>query len=202
MVGTTDILIISNPVSTFVYKLSLHNQQVTTFADHRPHEVGDISINERDEVFVSTATPDIVVLNQSGTTIRKVTIGSETIMLVVCLSSGRPCAVQTIGGRWTDRKIKITDESGTVIQTWTGELNNGQKVGSKGLWKMSCDKYDKVFVPDFSKNQVYVLPRDGKQAVCLLDWRHGVVQPTVVGVDTCGDVWIGCFDGTVHVMRL
>ncbi|XP_021352308.1 uncharacterized protein LOC110449644 [Mizuhopecten yessoensis] len=202
MVGTTDILMTSDPISTFVYKLSLHNKQVTTFADIRPHDAWDISINEKDEVFVSTATPDIVVLNQSGTLVRKVSIGSETIRYIVCLSSLRLCVVQEIGESLTERNIKITDESGTVIQTWTGDLNNGKKVGSMNLWKMSCDKYDGVFVPDISNNQVYVLPRDGKQAVCLLDQRHGVVKPTAVGVDTCGNVWIGCNDGSVHVMRL
>ncbi|XP_021357038.1 uncharacterized protein LOC110452714 [Mizuhopecten yessoensis] len=191
MVGTTDILITSNSGSTFVYKLSLHNKQVTTFADIKPHEAYDVSINERDEVFVSTNTPDIVVLNQSGTIVRKVTIGSETIRYVVCLSSGRLCVVQNVGERFTERKIKITDESGTVIQTWTGELDNGLKVGSMYLLKMSCDKFDRVFVPDIRNNQVYVLPRDGKQAVCLLDRRHGVVKPAAMDVDTCGNVWIG-----------
>ncbi|XP_021352301.1 uncharacterized protein LOC110449641 [Mizuhopecten yessoensis] len=202
MVGTKDILMTSNPICTFVYKLSLHNKQVTTFADIRPHKARDISINEKDEVFVSTDTPDIVVLNQSGTVIRKVSIGSEIIRYVVCLSSGRLCVVQTIGGSWTDRNINITDESGTVIQTWTGELDNGQKVGSMQLCKMSFDKRDRVFVPDYKNNQVYILPRDGKQAVCLLDQRHGELEPTAVGVDTCGNVWVGCYDGTVHVMGL
>ncbi|XP_021352324.1 transcription intermediary factor 1-alpha-like [Mizuhopecten yessoensis] len=202
MVGATDILMTSYPHSTFVYNLSLLDKDVTIFADIRTHDAYDISINKRDEVFVSTSTPDMVVLNQSGTIVRKVTIGSETIMFVVCLSPGCLCVVQTIGGRLYDRNIKITDESGTVIQTWTGEVNNGQQVGSMNLWKMSCDKYDRVFVPDISNNQVYVLPRDGKQAVCLLDQKHGVMEPTAVGVDTWGNVWIGCNDGTVHVMRL
>ncbi|XP_021341187.1 uncharacterized protein LOC110442078 [Mizuhopecten yessoensis] len=200
MVGTTDILMTSNPRSTFVYKLSLHNKQVTTFADIRPHDACDVSINERGEVFVITHTPDIVVLDHSGTIIRKVTTRSKTIGYVVSLSSGRLCVVQAIGVSSTDRNILITDESGAVIQTWTGELDNGQKVGSMNLRKMSCDKYDRVFVPDNHNSQVYVLPRDGKQAMCLLDRTHGVVKPAAVGVDTCGNVWIGCEDGTVHVM--
>ncbi|XP_021352302.1 uncharacterized protein LOC110449642 [Mizuhopecten yessoensis] len=202
MVGTTDILMTSYPFSTFIYKLSLINKQVTTFADIKPHEPRDISINERGEVFVSTGTSDIVVLNQSGTVIRKVIIGSETIRYVVCLSSRRMCVVQAIRESRTDRNIKITDESGTAIQTWTGELDNDQKVGSKQLCKMSCDKYDRVFVPDYKNNQVYVLPRDGTQVVCLLDQKCGVIKPTAVGVDTCGNVWIGGGDGTVHVMGL
>ncbi|XP_021352323.1 uncharacterized protein LOC110449651 [Mizuhopecten yessoensis] len=202
MVGTTDILITSYDVCTYVYKLSLHNKQVTTFADIKPHRARDISINERDEVFVSTFTPDIVVLNQSGTIIRKVSIGSEIIRYVVGLSPERLCVVQTIGGSLSDRNIKITDELGTVILQWTGELNNGQTVGSMRLCKMSCDKYDRLFVPDYKNNQVYVLQRDGKKAVCLLDQKHGVVKPTAVGLDTCGNVWIGCSYGTVHVMGL
>ncbi|OWF48689.1 E3 ubiquitin-protein ligase TRIM33-like [Mizuhopecten yessoensis] len=52
MVGTTDILMTSNPRSTFVYKLSLHNKQVTTFADIRSHNLCDISINKREEVLL------------------------------------------------------------------------------------------------------------------------------------------------------
>ncbi|XP_021357121.1 uncharacterized protein LOC110452769 [Mizuhopecten yessoensis] len=195
MVGTTDILMTSYPCSIYVYKLSLHNKQVTTFADIKPHTAFDISINERDEVFVSTDTPDIVVLNQSGTIVRKVTCGMEG-RYITCLSSG-DIAVSNVSN-----VSIITDRSGTINYKWSGELYNGQTVGSRNLCRISCDKYDRLFVPDYTNNQVHVLPRDSTQATCLLDQKHGVVNPTAVAVDTCGDVWIGCLDGTVHVMRL
>ncbi|XP_021357123.1 uncharacterized protein LOC110452771, partial [Mizuhopecten yessoensis] len=195
MVGTTDILMTSNEPRTFVYKLSLHNKEVTTFADIRPHKARDISINERGEVFVSTASPDIVVLNQSGTIVRKMACGMNG-RCITCLSSGY-IAVSDLSN-----VSIVTDSSGKTKYKWTGELNNGQQVGSRDLCKMSCDKYDRLFVPDYTNNQVHVLPRDSTQATCLLDQKHGVISPTAVAVDTCGNVWIGCEDGTVHVMRL
>ncbi|XP_021357134.1 uncharacterized protein LOC110452782 [Mizuhopecten yessoensis] len=195
MVGTTDILMSCSDDSTFVYKLSLHNTQVTTFADIKPHEPHDISINERDEVFVSTNTPDIVVLNQSGTIVRKVTCGMNG-RFITCLSSG-DIAVSD----YTNVSI-ITDRSGTTKYKWTGELNNGHNVGSRSLHNISRDKYNRLLVLDYKNDQVYVLPRDSTQATCLLDEKHGVVSPTAVGVDKCGNVWIGCLNGTVHVMRL
>ncbi|XP_021357070.1 uncharacterized protein LOC110452743 [Mizuhopecten yessoensis] len=195
MVGTTDILITSNPISTFVYKLSLHNKQVKTLADIGPHKAYDISINERDEVFVSTRTLAIVVLNQSGTIVRKVACGMNGLN-ITCLSSGDIAVSDSVN------VLIITDRSGTTKYKWSGELNNGQQVGSRNLCKMSCDKYDRLFVPDYTNNQVYVPKRDSRQATCLLDQKHGVYYPTAVAVDTYGNVWVGCVDGTVHVMRL
>ncbi|XP_021357059.1 uncharacterized protein LOC110452738 [Mizuhopecten yessoensis] len=195
MVGTTDIFMTSYNDSTFVYKISLHNKQVTTFANIRPHTAFDISINERDEVCVSTNTPDIVVLNQSGTIVRKVTCGMKG-WRITCLSSG-DIAVSD----FTNVSI-ITDRSGTTKYKWTVEINNGQNDGNRAFHKMSRDKYDRLFVPDSYNNLVHVLPRDSSQATCFLDQKHGVIEPTVAGVDTCGNVWIGCSYGTVHVMRL
>ncbi|XP_021357129.1 uncharacterized protein LOC110452778 [Mizuhopecten yessoensis] len=195
MIKTTDILMTGIPFGTHVYKLSLSNKQVTTFADIRPHKAYDISINDRDEVFVSTGTPDIVILNQSGTIVRKMTCGMDG-RFITCLSSG-DIAVSDY-----DNVSIITDSSDTTKYKWTGELNNGQKVGRCNLYNMSCDKYDRLLIPDFNNNQVYVLQGDGTQATCLLDQRLGVIQPTAVGVETCGNVWIGCDDGTVHVMGL
>ncbi|XP_021361929.1 uncharacterized protein LOC110455847 [Mizuhopecten yessoensis] len=196
MFGTANILMTSCPASTFVYKLSLHNKQVTTFADIGPHKALDISINEWDEVVVSTYTPDIVVLNQSGTIVRKVPCGMNG-WCIACLSSGNVAVITS-----SQDSLSITGKSCTVQHTWTGEINKGPNVGQMQLNKMSRDKYDRLFVPDVSNNQVYVLPRDGTQATCLLDQKHGVVEPTAVGVDTCGNAWIGCRYGTVHVMRL
>ncbi|XP_021357110.1 uncharacterized protein LOC110452762 [Mizuhopecten yessoensis] len=195
MHGTTDILMTSYHDSTVVYKLSLHNKQVTTFADIRPHAAYDISINKMDEVFVTTTTPDMVILNQSGTIVRKMTCGMDG-RFITCLSSG------DIAVSDCDNVSIITDSSGTTKYKWTGELNNGQKVGSRGFRKMSRDKYDRLFVPDYTNNQVYVLPRDSTQATCLLEQKYGVSRPKAVGVDKCGNVWIGCRDGTVHVMGL
>ncbi|XP_060074438.1 uncharacterized protein LOC132554153 [Ylistrum balloti] len=199
MIGTTDVLITSNPCSTFVYKLSLHNKQVTTFADTSPHQARDIS-NKIGEVLVCIATLDIVVLNQSGTIVRTFYCWKDRSFNITSLSSGR---LGVVVGDWGSREIIITDESyNTVKQRWTGELDNGRTARDIFLRKMSCDEYDRLFIPDYRNNQVYVLPSDEKQAKCLLDQKHGVVKPTAVSVDKFGNVWIGCMDGTVHVMLL
>ncbi|XP_021357125.1 uncharacterized protein LOC110452773 [Mizuhopecten yessoensis] len=195
-VGTTDILMTSNPPSTFVYKISLNNKLLTTFADIRPHKAYDISINEKDEVFVSTGTPVIVVLNHSGTIVRKVPCGTDG-KCITCLSSGNIAVSDHF-----DISI-ITDSFGTTKYKWSGENNSSSKPIIRNLFKMSRDKYDRLFVPDSYNNQVYVLPGDSTQATCLINWTFlKVNEPTAVGVDTCGNVWIGCVNGKVHVIKL
>lgn len=87
LVGTTDILMTSNPITTFASKLSIHDKQVTTFADISPLYVCDLSIHQTGEVYVRTGTPEIVVLNRSGTIVRKVTF-TENVMNIACMSAG------------------------------------------------------------------------------------------------------------------
>ncbi|XP_033762217.1 uncharacterized protein LOC117343808 [Pecten maximus] len=194
----TGILMTSYPNSSFVYKLLLHNRQVR-FTDISPHEARDISINKTGEVCVSTGT-DIIVLDLSGTTVRKLTC-SDYGLDIFYLSSA--IAVSECRDNFIARKVIIREtHSGATIHTWSGELDNGQKATSMHLCKMACDKDDRLFVPDFENHQVYVLPRNGSRATCLLDQSHGVVNPMAVGVDASGHVWIGCNNGTVHVMHL
>ncbi|OWF52279.1 uncharacterized protein LOC110447965 [Mizuhopecten yessoensis] len=201
MVGQTDILMTSIPSDGFVYKLSRCTKQVTVFAHIDQREIQDISINEIGEVLISNNTSEIVVLNQSGKVSRKFTCGFSGLN-ITCLSSRRLGITVHVTDRFVAENLMITDESGLVLQTWTGELRSGQKIRSKHLCKMSCDKYDRLYIPDYKNNQVYVLPKDSRMASCLLDKTHLVIRPTVVEVDMCGHVWIGCMDGTVHIMQL
>ncbi|OWF46343.1 Transcription intermediary factor 1-alpha [Mizuhopecten yessoensis] len=195
LIGTTNILLTSYDESSFVYKLTLRNKQVTTFADIRPHKACDISINEMDEVFVGTGTLDIVVLDKSGKALTKLSCEMKA-WSIASLSSGDMAVIDV------NNVLVIIDSSGKTKFEWTGELDNGQKVDDADLYQVSRDKYDRVFVPDSLHNQVYVLSRDGKQAVCLLDKKYRVTNPLAVGVDTCGHVWIGGANGIVHVMQL
>ncbi|XP_060076522.1 uncharacterized protein LOC132556147 [Ylistrum balloti] len=199
MVGTTDVLITQDPCRTSIYKVSLQNKKLTTFANISPHHARDISINKTGEVFVTTGTPDIVVLNQSGTTARKFSCGLDKSLYISCLSSGH---LGVMGDGHAGRHIILIDESGTAIHRWTGELDNGQKARDMFLCNITCDKYNRLFIPDLYNNQVYVLSSGKKQARCILDQKYGIDNPLVVSVNTCGNVWIGCRDGTVHVMRL
>ncbi|XP_069129316.1 uncharacterized protein [Argopecten irradians] len=200
LVRTTDILMTSIPVSTFVYKLSLHNKQVTIFANIGSHKACDLSIHQTGEVYISTKTPDIVILNQSGAIVRKVTCTRNGIY-IACTSAGIAVSSGIDYMDYIASNISIIDTSGTTLQTWSGELDNNQTASDMHLCKMSCDRYDRLFVPDLN-NKVYVLPRTCTRATCLLDRKHGVVKPTALEVDTCGDVWIGCHGGTVHVIKL
>ncbi|XP_033756597.1 uncharacterized protein LOC117339231 [Pecten maximus] len=200
MVGTTDILLTRDPPSVFVYKLSLHSKEVTTFADISPYRACDVSINRTGEVFVSTMTTAILVLNQSGTIVRKVICDMVKAVFITCLPSGRLGVV--VRDETKKKELIIIDESGKVIHKWSGDLDNGQKGLGTYSFKISCDMYDRVFVQDPDNNQVYVIPSDGSMARCLLDKTHGVVSPTAARVDARGDVWIGCENGTVHVLQL
>ncbi|XP_069131421.1 uncharacterized protein [Argopecten irradians] len=149
MVGTTDILMTSYPTTTFVYKLSLHNKQVTIYADISPHNARYISINQTGDVYVSTVKWDIVVLNQSSRIVTKVSC-TEKGMYIACMSAGIDAST---GKEYIASDVSIIDESGTTLQTWSGELDNGQTATDKHLCKMSCDRYDRLFVPDLRNHQ-------------------------------------------------
>ncbi|XP_033746854.1 uncharacterized protein LOC117332075 [Pecten maximus] len=191
------LLVTLQDQSPLIYKLS-EDRRVTTFADTSPLKSCSISVSNTDEVFVSTDTTTILVLNMSGDKVRQLSCGQGESR-IVSLTGGN-VAVTTGGGFCQD--LNIIDRSGQIIHTWSGELDNGQKLSQTNQNSIACDKYDRVFVPDLYTNQVYVISRNERKANCILDERHGVQHPKAVGVDRCGHVWIGCRDGTVHVMQL
>ncbi|OWF35690.1 uncharacterized protein LOC110442626 [Mizuhopecten yessoensis] len=199
MLGSTDILITRYGKWTSLYKLTLHTRCVTEFADISPHTPRDISINESGEVFVSTGAPTIVVLDYSGNIIKQFPSGTKG-WDVACLSAGGLAV--SVSKKFHSEEILFQTNDGKISNKWAGDLENGKNVEKMHLCKMSRDRHDRLFVPDFNNNQVYVLSGNGMLAACLLEEKHGVEGPTAVGVDTCGDVWVGCGDGTVHVMRL
>ncbi|XP_033748929.1 uncharacterized protein LOC117333639 [Pecten maximus] len=183
--------------SPLIHKLS-EDRRVTTFADIRPLKAGGISVSDTDEVFVSTTTTTILVLNMSGDKVRQLSCGLDWCR-VVCLTGGN-VAVTTGGGYC--KELNIVNKLGQIIHTWSGELDNGQKLSQTRQNSIACDRYDRVFVPDLDTHQVYVISRNERKAKCILDEKHRVRHPMAVGVDRCGHVWIGCVDGTVHIMQL
>ncbi|XP_033747552.1 uncharacterized protein LOC117332667 [Pecten maximus] len=183
--------------SALIHKLS-EDRRVTTFADISPLKAHSIGVRDTDEVFVSTDTATILVLNMSGEKVRQLSYGQDWCR-VLCLTGGN-VAVSTGDGFCQD--LNIIDKSGQIIHTWSGELDNGQTLSGTIQNSIACDKYDRVFVPDLDTNQVYVISRNEEKANCILDEKHGVRHSVAVGVDRCGHVWIGCSDGTVHVMQL
>ncbi|XP_033746876.1 uncharacterized protein LOC117332101 [Pecten maximus] len=191
------LLMTRSAQSPLIYKLS-EDRRVTTFADTSPLKSCCISVSNTDEVFVSTDTTTILVLNMSGDKVRQLSYG-QSGSRIVSLTGGY-VAVTTGGGYC--KELNIDDKSGQIIHTWSGELDNGQKLSHTIQNSTACDKYDRVFVPDLVTHQVYVISRNERKAKCILDEKHGVRHPLAVGVDRCGHVWIGCGNGTVYVMQL
>ncbi|XP_060075957.1 uncharacterized protein LOC132555627 [Ylistrum balloti] len=202
MLSSTEILM-TRYKSTVVSKLSLGNKQVTTFADVGNHNPWGISVSYSGEVFLCTLKPDVIILNHAGEGLRKFSCETNG-KYITCMPTGSVAialATDTMDGE-NAGAILITGKAGKVLNKWTGELDSGRNVGKMHLCNVSCDIYDRVFVPDYLNHQVYVVSSHGENATCLLDQKHGVQQPTAVLVDQIGDVWIGCKDGSVHVMRL
>ncbi|XP_033746875.1 uncharacterized protein LOC117332099 [Pecten maximus] len=183
--------------SPLIHKL-FENRRVTTFADITPLKAWFISVSDTDDVFVSTGTTTILVLNMSGDKVRQISCGQGG-SFIASLTGGN-VAVITRGIDCTE--LNIVNKLGQIIHTWSGELDNGQKLSQTIQNSIACDKYDRVFVPDLVTHQVYVVSRNERKAKCILDKKHRVRKPTIVGVDRCGHVWIGCRDGTVHIMQL
>ncbi|XP_033747148.1 uncharacterized protein LOC117332370 [Pecten maximus] len=183
--------------SPLIHKLS-EDRRVTTFAEISPLKASSISVSDTDEVFVSTGTTTILVLNIIGDKVRQISCG-HVGKRIASLTGGN-VAVTTGGGYC--KELNIIDRSGQIVHTWSGELDNGQKLSMTIQNSIACDKYDRVFVPDLVTHQVYVISRNERKAKCILDEKHGVRNPLAVGVDRCGHVWIGCGNGTVYVMQL
>ncbi|OWF40266.1 uncharacterized protein LOC110464018 [Mizuhopecten yessoensis] len=197
LINTTELLITCRD-SSLIYILS-NDRQIMTFADISPFKACCISVNDCDKVFVTTRTSKILALNKSGNMIRKISCGQIGIR-IVCLTAGN-FAVATGDGGYCNELMTV-NKSDQIIRTWSGELDNGQKIEQTLQCSIARDRYDRVFVPDFDTDQVYVLSGNEAKAKCLLEKKHRVIQPMAVCVDRCGHVWVGCVDGTVHVMEL
>ncbi|OWF43678.1 uncharacterized protein LOC110459414 [Mizuhopecten yessoensis] len=176
------------------------DRRVTRFTDISPLKAWGISVSDSDEVFVTTHTTTIQVLNMSGERIRNISCRGDGLS-IVCLTTGN-ITVTTGYNILHCTEVIVINKSDQVIHKWSGELDNGQKVNETMHYNIARDGYDRIFVPDYQKNKVYVLSVNEGNAKCLLDKTHKVIEPVAVGVDRCGHVWIGCFDGTVHVMQL
>ncbi|XP_021367320.1 uncharacterized protein LOC110459411 [Mizuhopecten yessoensis] len=206
LTNTEELLITCCGGSPLIHKLS-KDRQITRFTDISPLQAYGISVSDSDEVFVTTRTKTIQVLNMSGERIRQISFGMSLqahaygMLSIVCLTTGYIAV--TIGnfGRYCKEMvvINITDQ---VIHNWSGRLDHGRTIEKTMQCDIARDRYDRVFVPDFITNQVYVISGNDRTAQCLLDDRHGLMGPTAVCVDRCGHVWVGCFDGSVYVMEL
>ncbi|XP_021366702.1 uncharacterized protein LOC110459009 [Mizuhopecten yessoensis] len=185
--------------SSVIHKIS-KDIQVTRFTDISPLKACGISVSDSDEVLVTTHTTTIQVLNMSGERIRQISCGGDGLS-IVCLTTGK-IAVTNGANIYYCKEMIVINKSDQVIHKWIGELDNGQKLEETVQCNIASDRYDRVFVPDMNTGQVYVLSMNERKVKCLLDKKHGVKLPTAVCIDRCGHVWIGCENGTVHVMAL
>ncbi|XP_060064587.1 uncharacterized protein LOC132544940 [Ylistrum balloti] len=198
LTNTAELLMTCQDGSPLIYKLS-HNRQVTIFADISPLKAWNITVSENDEVFVSTDTTTILALNTSGHKIKQLSCGQERSR-VVCLTAGN-VAVSTGQGLKCE-ELNIVDQSGQITHKWSGDLENGEKIKETDQYSIASDKSGRIFVPDVLTNQVYVLQGNEMKAKCLLDKTCEIAHPWTVSVDRCGHAWIGCSDGTIHVVQL
>ncbi|OWF49651.1 uncharacterized protein LOC110451436 [Mizuhopecten yessoensis] len=197
--NTEELLITRYGGSPLIHKLS-KDRRVTRFTDISPLMAWGISVSDSDEVFVTTQTTTIQVLNMSGERIRQISCGGDG-QSIVCMTTG--CIAVTTGANiYICKEIIVINKSDQIIHKWSGELDNGQELEKTTQCDIARDRYDRVFVPDSYTNQVYVLSENERKAKCLLDKKHGVIHPSAVCVDRCGHVWIGCSNGRVHVMEL
>ncbi|OWF54501.1 uncharacterized protein LOC110444471 [Mizuhopecten yessoensis] len=196
-VANTKELLITRYEHSLITKLS-KDRRLTTFADISPLKALCISV--RDDVFVTTLTPTILVLTMSGERIREISCGRDGLS-IVCLITGL-VAVTTGHSVVCCKEMIVINKSDQIIHRWSGELDIGKKIEEATQCSITCDRFDRLFVPDCFNDQVYVLSRYEGKAKCLLDKKHGVTNPWTICVDSCGHVWIGCRNGTVHVMQI
>ncbi|OWF43682.1 uncharacterized protein LOC110459382 [Mizuhopecten yessoensis] len=203
--STEELLITCNGGSPLIHKLS-KDRHVAIFTDISPLMALSISVSDNDEVFVTTDTTTIQVLNMSGERIRQLSCRGDG-RSIVCMTTG-DIAITTgtsmyhCNNVYHCKEMIVINKTDQVIQNWSGELDIGPKLEKTRQCDIARDRYDRVFVPDYNTNQVYVFSGNERKAKCLLDKKHGVIHPLAVCVDRCGHVWIGCNNGTVHVMQL
>jgi len=56
-----------------------------------------------------------------------------------------------------------------------------------------------VFLTDCNNQKVSVLSKDGTEAKYFLDRTQGIERPKGRAVDGTGRLWIGCYDGKIHI---
>ncbi|XP_069135202.1 uncharacterized protein [Argopecten irradians] len=153
----TEVLLTCHGSSSSIYKLS-RDRQVSRFADVSPFRAWGISVCESGEVLVSTLSPKVLVLDNAGNMIRQITCEGDA-QNIACLTSGSIAVINSY-----DTELMVIDSFYQITRTWSGELDNGQKIKKTNQCTIASDRYDRVFVPDYSTNQVYVLAEDERKA--------------------------------------
>ncbi|XP_033729799.1 uncharacterized protein LOC117318963 [Pecten maximus] len=202
LTSTRELLITCQDSSPVIRRLS-EDRRVSSFADISPYKAWNIAVSENGEVLVGInklAFQLVLIHCMSGDIIRHLSLEVGTGCRIACLAENSMAF--TTGSHFICRSLLFVNKSNQVTNVWNGELENGQKLSEASNASISRDKHGRIFVPDYCTNQIYVLTGRDKIAKPLLDNSHEVTHPISVCASECGHIWIGCIDGTIHVIQI
>jgi len=186
-----------------VFQMSADGKSISTFCNLSPYITRGLCVTQDLEVLVCLqSSKDMVVrLGRSGGIIQ--TIQNDKTGAPLYNNPLRVTSVTTGEVIVTDRTMGIVgvDREGQHIFTWNGEIQEERKFDQYSVCKIVHDSNNNLFVTDFYNHSVYVLGKDGSGAMCLLDRTQGIIFPRAIAVDDDGQLWVGCMDGDIHIIK-
>jgi len=205
----TGALLLTTFDGCVVHKVS-QDGSVSKMADFSPDCTRGICMTKNQDVLVCIISQDadrnsqIVRLSSTGRILQKIEhMNTASPMFywpsrVGCQVTGE---IVILDWELGNNKSVILDGEGNYVSTWRGEIGNRvpRKFSPCGI---ACYQGGLNFITDRKNDQVYQLREGGKTADILLKSPHKIKDPFGIAVDVDGSLWVGCGDGSVHVLTL
>ncbi|KAJ8305520.1 hypothetical protein KUTeg_016065 [Tegillarca granosa] len=145
-----------------------------------------------------TNTGDLLVTVTSGFHIKQVT-GSGDVVAFANMSPHLPCENKNgdivVIDFW--ESVKVIDEKGQHRFTYTGP----QQTKTFEPYDIVCNHNEEILVLDHNNKNIQQLDKNGIFISYILTQQERLSIPTALTIDTNGELWIGCEDRQVHIVK-
>ena len=226
-VQTNGSTLLTSSGSSIVHCLSRESSQTNKFSEFPGYSTWGITSMSNDEVLVCLGhikaqgrKGKIAKLSRDGAILQNIESDEKGVPLYKCptyityLTSG---LVAVVDWEINNNKVVVTDLDGRLVFTWRGGACDRSHMGLRSITRNAANK---VLITDDHNNQVHMVSegddvdsdgnllqssadqlRPPRFSVNLLDKISDIQKPCAVAMDTCGDIWLGCGDGSVHILR-
>jgi len=197
--------------NTKIIKLSADGKSITEFSDLSPCFPLGIYVTPERDVLVGLKSKfnlldqhaKVARLDRNGGVIQTTQYDDVGAILyrwpysVVLLKTGE----MIVSDRGMRKKVLCLNNKGQRLFDWRGETQRSKTTDKFDPYCITHDEYNNLFITDRGNHRVWALNKDGTDAKCLLDSTQGIELPYGIAVDCEGKLWIGCKNGTIHVIE-
>lgn len=105
-----------------------------------------------------------------------------------------------VSDRGMQNYVLCLKSDGQQLFEWNGEIQS-KSTDKFDLHCITHDEYNNLFITDRANHRVLSLNKDGTEGKCFLDSTQGIEYPHGIAVDCNGQLWVGCRNGTIHIIE-